>query len=134
LTASDDGIALKVIDPANGATLVDFDNIEALRGIPLTGFQDTAGTANLTAGHAYYILGKFTENGGGAGYRFGYSTPTQPAQVLPRGQLTPPTGTEPVIAPSDGKVVHAFGPEYSFTFDDNSVAETGYEVQRGTSA
>ncbi|HZN69512.1 MAG TPA: PA14 domain-containing protein [Tepidisphaeraceae bacterium] len=134
-TASDDGIALTVIDPRNGQVLVNFDNLEALRGMPETGFSDTAGIANLEAGVRYLILGRFTENGGGAGYRFGYSTPTQPVQVIPTDLLFVPNGNEAVRQPTDARIRNGVGLEgWQFVFDDNSVAETGHEVQRATSA
>jgi fibronectin type 3 domain-containing protein len=93
---SDDGVSMEVIDAGPNGTfgdgddvkLVDFDGSGFLRGMG-AGFADTMPTVNLTAGKAYQLRLSMAENGGGAGYRFGYFNPTTGLEALPTELLYP---------------------------------------------
>ncbi|MBI4325651.1 MAG: hypothetical protein HY674_10355, partial [Chloroflexi bacterium] len=76
-TVTDDGVRLWV----NGQLLVNdwTDHPPAER----------SGTITLINGVQYDILMEFYENGGGASAQLLWSSPSQPKQVIPSGQLTP---------------------------------------------
>jgi len=100
LTASSDGIALRLTDPRDGRVLIDFDNLSAVRDIPATGFQDVAGSADLEPGVRYIINVRFVEDTGWAGLRVGWSSYSTPAEPIPLNAAAP-------ILPGGPKVKYA---------------------------
>jgi hypothetical protein len=98
-TASDDGIALRLVDPRDGRVLIDFDNLSAERQMPDSGFQDTVGTATLERGVQYRLEVRYSEDTGEAGFRVGWASPSTPLEVIPGALLTPVTpGAGPTVA------------------------------------
>ena len=110
-TASADGIALRVVDTRDGRIVLDFDNLQAVRDMPASGYQDVAGTAHLERGVFYVVQVRFSENAGDAGYRVGWSSFSTPLEPLPRDIMTP-------IAPGGPKVAGVWvgGAEWTTTF------------------
>jgi hypothetical protein len=82
LTNSDDGVSLKITDFETEQVVIDFDNLNTLRGMG-PGFADVAGTANLVRGRTYWVEALFSENTGQAGHRFGYTSRSTGAEAFP---------------------------------------------------
>jgi hypothetical protein len=135
-TSSDDGIDLTLIDSATGQVLIDHGGggLGQRRGLAANGgFSESAGTANLVAGHTYVIQVRHVEDGGGAGYRVGWSSPSLPLEVLPT-DLIFAAGTETLVPPGNVKAVTVGDEAVNVTFVDTNPSETGYVVERATSA
>jgi hypothetical protein len=134
-TASDDGIAIRVYDATTDQLLINYDNLGAARGLPAAGtFSDNAGTANLVAGHRYRIEVAHREQGGGAGYRFGWSSPSTPQEVIPTDLLFPATSTEVGLAPTQVQAYAVGNEQVNVFFRDVNFSETGYTLERSTNA
>jgi hypothetical protein len=133
-TASDDGVALRLYDATTGQLLIDYDNIGAARGISAAGtFQDTAGTANLVAGRKYRIEVRHRELTGGAAYRFGWSSPSTPQEVIPTDLLFPAVATDVQPAPTPVAAYDVGDDSVVITFRDVAFSESGYSIERSTS-
>jgi VCBS repeat-containing protein len=96
-TSTDDGVRLWV----NGTQMV---NQWVGRGAPA--FPGDVGnpTINMVAGQKYDIVMEYYEGGGGCSARLAWSSPSQPAQIIPFDRLLP-VPVPPTIAPNGG----AFG-------------------------
>jgi hypothetical protein len=133
-TASDDGIDLTLIDPDTGKVLINFGGagIGTRRGLA-GGFSEAAGTADLVAGKSYIIQVRHVEDGGGAGYKVGWSSASLPQEIIPTDLAFAPTNTETLFAPS-GVVGSSLGAEkITLNFFDPNIDDTGYVIERGTS-
>ena len=74
----------------------------------------------LTAGKKYIIVGRQVEDGGGAGFRFGWSSPSTPLEVLPNDLLFFPAATTAPTAPT-GLVVSSRANGVRIVFKDASL-------------
>src|SRR6185295_16046578 len=78
-TVSDDGVRLWI----NGQLLIDNWSDH--------GPTENSGSIALTAGQKYALKMEYYENGGGATAKLLWSSASTPKQVIPQGQLHPPT-------------------------------------------
>lgn len=125
-TASADGISLRVTDPADHRVLIDFDNIQAVRDMPASGFQDIAGSADLVQGKLYFVEVKFSENIGDAGYRVGWSSFSTPQEVLPVEMMWPSIPGGPKVLG-----VLAAGADWSPAFRTRAGSNLGFRASTG---
>ena len=132
-TASDDGIALQIVDPVTGQVLINSDNLGQRRGLAANGgFSDNAGTVNLVAGKKYAIIVRVVEDQGGFGYRVGWSSASLPQEVIATELLVAPSNTDALVAPRAISAVAVGSEKVTVTFDGNlaNFTETGFEVLR----
>jgi hypothetical protein len=132
-TASDDGIEVSLYDHDTGELLLNgpTGGIRFQRPMPLTGFQETVGTVNLTAGRRYLLEWRFSQGNGEAGYRLGWSSPSLRQEVLPTELLFPVERSTVPLQPVEGLAASAFGIEsVSVRWTERNFGETGFRVDR----
>jgi hypothetical protein len=138
-TDSDDGIDLTLIDPDTGKILIDHGGagIGTRRGLTAGGatggFADVAGTADLVAGKTYIIQVRHVEDGGGAGYKVGWSSPTLPQEIIPTDLAFAASNTETLLAPSALSGSSLGAEKITLNFFDPNIDDTGYVIERGSS-
>ena len=100
------------------------------------GTTETAATITpeLTAGRPVEIRVQYYENGGGAVARLRYSAPGVEKQVVPVSQLTPANAANPLRAPINVTTANVVGEGINVTWVDTSASETGFRVERSTTA
>ena len=133
--SSDDGVSMLLINPVTGQPIINFNNLGARRGADFGNPQDILLPVQLQAGVKYPIEVRMVEDGGGAAVKIFQSVEGTPFQSVPTALLFP---TDPSAPPAFAPTIQsasAFGSErITLNFTDFNFTETGFEIERGTSA